>query len=95
MKPMSIVLTINLTLFLAISLFFFFVLNRPELIPLFTGFVTAFNFLGAGGFYLDRKRDIMWAFIVGVALSAIVTVIAFMIMLEWQDTIGVEEMYTS
>ena len=95
MKPVSIILTINITLFLAIGLFFFFVLNRPELIPLFTGFVTLFNILGVGGFYIDKKKDIMWAFVIGTALCAVVTTIAFLIMLEYQDTIGVEEMYTS
>lgn len=95
MKPVSIVFTINITLFLAISLFFFFVLNRPELIPLFTGFVTVFNLLGAGGFYIDKKKDIMWAFVIGTLFAAAVTVVAFLIMMEYQDTIGVEEMYTS
>lgn len=95
MKPLSIVLTINITLFLAISLFFFFVLNRPELIPLFTGFVTIFNILGIGGFYIDKKKDIMWAFVIGALVCAAVTVVAFLIMMEYQDTIGVEELYTS
>lgn len=95
MKPIHIVLTINLTLFLVIGLFFWFIVNRPELIPLFTGFQALFNLLGMGGFYLDRKRDIMIAFLIGTLLTAGVTIAGFVLVNKYKHLVGVEEMYTS
>ena len=95
MKPFSIVLTINITLFLVIGLFFYFVANRPELIPLFTGIQAAFNLLGAAGFWLDRKRDIMMAFVWGVAITVVVTVLGFYLMNKYKHLVGVEEGYTA
>ena len=95
MKPFSIVLTINLTLFAVIGLFFVFVANRPELIPLFTSIPAAFNFLGIGGFYVDRKKDIMWAFVWGALLTTVVSVVGFFVMREYKDLVPIEEGYTS
>lgn len=92
---MQILLTINLTLFAVIGLFFSVVINRPELIPLFTGFQALFNLLGTGGFYLDRKRDIMIAFLVGLIMTVVATIIGFVLVMQYKHLVGVEEMYTS
>ena len=91
MNPNQIVLSINLSLFAAIGLFFTFVLERPELIPLFTGFQAAFNLLGLVGFYLDKKRNIMMAFLWGFLLTAAVTVAGFLLVDEYQYLVGVDE----
>ncbi len=95
MKPFSIVLTINLTLFLVIGLFFVFVANRPELIPLFTSIQAVFNLLGLGGFYVDKKMDIMRAFLWGAVLTIIVSVAGFILMREFKHLVPVEEGWTS
>jgi hypothetical protein len=94
MKPAYIVLSINLALFAIWGLTFNFVINRPEMIPLFTSFQAALNLLGAGVFLLDRKKSIMWAFVIGFVLVAAVTVVGYLVLYEWVDTIGVEEGYT-
>lgn len=91
MNPNQIVLSINLTLFAAIGLFFTFVLKRPELIPLFTGFQAAFNLLGFIGFYLDKNKKIMMAFFWGLLLTAAVTVAGFVLVDEFQYLVGVDE----
>lgn len=95
MKPFSIVLTINITLFAVIGLFFVFVANRPELIPLFTSIQAAFNLLGFGGFYVDKKRDIMMAFMWGAVMTIVVSVVGFFVMREYKDLVPIEEGYTS
>ena len=91
MNPNQIIFSINIALFAAIGLFFTFVLERPELIPLFTGFQAAFNLLGMIGFYLDKKKKIMLAFLWGFLLTAAVTVAGFMLVDEFQYLVGVDE----
>ena len=91
MNPNQIILSINLALFAAIGLFFTFVLRRPELIPLFTGFQSAFNLLGLVGFYVDKKKKIMLAFLWGLILTVAVTVIGFILVDEYQYLVGVDE----
>lgn len=91
MNPNQILLSINLALFAVIGLFFGFVVGRPELIPLFTGFQAAFNVLGTVGFYLDRKKKIMYAFLIGALITIAVTVVGFVLVDEFQYLVGVEE----
>jgi len=91
MNPNQIVLSINLALFAVIGLFFGFVLGRPELIPLFTGFQAAFNVLGTVGFYIDKKKKIMIAFLIGAAITIAVTVAGFILVSEFQYLVGVDE----
>ncbi len=92
MNPNQIVLSINFALFAATGLFFTFVLRRPELIPLFTGFQSAFNLLGFVGFYVDKKKMIMRAFFWGLLLTAAVTVVGFILVDEFQYLVGVDEL---
>jgi hypothetical protein len=94
MKPITIVLTINLTVFAVLGLFFVVVVNRPELIPLFTSIQTAFNMLGMGVFYLDRKKELMIAFLVGFLLVLAVTVTGYVILRKYRHLIGLEENFT-
>lgn len=91
MNPNQIVLSINLALFAAIGLFFSFVLKRPELIPLFTGFQAAFNLLGFFGFYLDKNKKIMMAFLWGLLLTVAVTIVGFVLVNEFQYLVGIDE----
>lgn len=91
MNPNQIIFSINIALFAAIGLFFTFVLRRPELIPLFTGFQAAFNLLGFVGFYVDKKKKIMMAFLWGLILTAAVTVVGFILINEFQHLVGVDE----
>jgi hypothetical protein len=94
MKPIPIVLTINLAVFAVLGLFFVVVVNRPELIPLFTSIQTAFNLLGIGVFYQDRKMDIMKAFLFGFLLVFAVTVTGYILLRKYRHLIGLEENFT-
>ncbi len=91
MNPNQIVLNINCTLFIASGLFFSLVLGRPELIPLFSGFQSAFNLLGFVGFYVDKKREIMMAFFWGLLLMTVVTLAGFVLINHFQYLVGVDE----
>jgi hypothetical protein len=95
MKPISIILSINLALFAIWGLFFNLVVQRPELIPLFTSVQGAFNLLGAGVFYLDRKREIVRSFLIGFALVLVVTVGGYLVLRKYRHLIGVEERFTA
>lgn len=95
MKPISILLSINIALLAVWCLIFFFVAKRPEYIPLFTSFQTALNILGAGIFFLDRKRDIAIAFLVGALIAGISTGAGYYLLDKYGSEIRVEESYTS
>lgn len=95
MKPFTIVLSINLAFFAIFGLFFTLVVNRPELIPLFTSVQAAFNILGAGVFYLDRKKDFVRAFLFGALLVVAVTVGGYLILQKYRHLIGLEERFTA
>lgn len=94
MKPVYIVLCINLAIFAILGLTFTILKNRPELIPLFTSVQAAFNLLGMFIFILDRKKSLWVGFLVGFLMVTAVTVIGYLVLNEWIDTIGVEEGYT-
>lgn len=94
MKPISIVFSINISFFIIFGLMFTLVMNRPELIPLFTSFQAAINLLGVGVFFLDRKKDLGWAFVFGFALALVATLIGYYFLVAYVDTIGVEEGFT-
>ena len=70
------------------------VVNRPELIPLFTSLQAALNLLGAGGFFLDRKKALGWAFVIGFVLALAVTLVGYYFLLTYVDAIRVEEGFT-
>lgn len=95
MKPFSIVLSINLAFFAIWGVFFTLVVNRPELIPLFTSVQAIFNLLGAGVFYLDRKMDIMRAFLWGVLIVVVMTIVGYLVLIKFRDLIGLEENFTT
>jgi hypothetical protein len=95
MKPITIVLCINIAFFAIWALFFNLVVDRPELIPLFTSIQGAFNLLGAGVFFLDRKREIVKAFLIGVTMVAVVTVGGYLILNKYRYLIGFEENFTT
>lgn len=95
MKPLSIVFSINLAFFAILGLFFGIVVNRPELIPLFTSIQAVFNLLGAGVFYLDQKLEIVKAFLWGLLLVLVVTVGGYLLLRELRHLIGVEEGFTA
>jgi uncharacterized membrane protein YczE len=94
MKPVYIVLSINLAIFAILGLTFTVLKDRPELIPLFTSVQAAFNLLGMFIFILDKKKSLWVAFLVGVLMVAAATAIGYMVLFEWIDTIGFEEGYT-
>jgi hypothetical protein len=94
MKPFSIVLFINLSLVAVWGLVFAVLIDRPEIIPLMTSLQAALNFLGAGVFFLDRKKDIALAFVWGTLIVAALTVIGYAILLKYQDRIGLDENLT-
>lgn len=91
MKPFPIVLSINLALFAIWGLVFVLVVDRPEYIPLFLGFQAALNFLGAGIFLLDGKKNIMVAFLIGLALSGTASGVGFALLNKYQGLIRLEE----
>ncbi|HEX2899653.1 MAG TPA: hypothetical protein VHS96_08040 [Bacteroidia bacterium] len=95
MKPFSIVLTINIAFFAIWGLFFGLVVNRPELIPLFTSVQAAFNLLGAGVFFLDRKKEITRAFLMGLVMVVAVTIGGYLLLKKYRHLIGLEEGYTA
>ncbi len=95
MKPFSIVLSINLAFFAIWGLFFTVVENRPELIPLMTSIQAAFNLLLMAGFFLDRKKEIAMAFVWGLLMSIVITVIGYLVLIKFRDLIGVEENFTT
>ena len=95
MKPFSIALSINIAFFAIWGLFFTLGINRPELIPLMTSLQTAINVLFAVGFFVDRKKPIGMAFIWTACIAAAVTVVAYLVLIEFRDMIGVEENYTA
>ncbi|MFN8393622.1 MAG: hypothetical protein U0176_03010 [Bacteroidia bacterium] len=95
MSPFMIVMSINLAMFAIWGLFFVFVVNRPELIPLFTSIQAAFNLLGAGVFYLDRKNKIALSFLIGVALVVAVTIVGYLLLQKYRYLIGFEEGFTT
>jgi hypothetical protein len=95
MKPNTIVLSINLAFFAILGLFFVFIANRPELIPLFTSIQAIINLLGMGVFYLDRKKDIMRAFLWGLILVVLITVAGYLILQKYRHLIGLEEYFTT
>lgn len=95
MNPYMIVLSINLAFFAIWGLFFVFVVNRPELIPLFTSIQAVFNMLGAGVFFLDRKAVISRAFLVGLLMTIAVTIAGYMVLQKYRHLIGFEEDYTT
>jgi hypothetical protein len=95
MKPISIIFSINFALFAIWGLFFNLVVQRPELIPLFTSVQAAFNLLGAGVFYLDRKREIVRSFLMGFAFVLVITVGGYLLLRKYHHLIGVEERFTA
>lgn len=95
MSPFMIVLSINLAMFAIWGLFFVFLVNRPELIPLFTSIQAAFNLLGAGVFYLDRKKSIAQSFLFGVVLVVGVTIVGYLVLQKYRHLIGFEEGFTT
>lgn len=95
MKPIAIVLTINLSFYAIWGLFFAFLMNRPELIPLITSLQAAINVLCAGGFYVDRQKKISLAFAIGALLTIAVTVAGYFFLIKYRHLIGVEENYTA
>lgn len=95
MNPISIVFTINFT-FLAIwGLMFTQVFNRPELIPLFMAFQTAFNFFFLILFILDKKRNLVIAFVVGTVFMLVLSLIGFFVLDSLFQYIKADEMITS
>jgi hypothetical protein len=95
MKPFTIVLSINLAFFAIWGLFFSIVQNRPELIPLMTSLQAAFNLLFAAGFFLDRKKEIGKAFLWGLLMSIVITIVGYLVLIKFRDQIGVEENFTT
>lgn len=95
MKPISIVLSINIAVFAIWGLFFGLAVNRPELIPFFTSAQAVLNLLAAGISHLDRKAAIRNAFLIGLLIAVVVTVIGYLLLDKYQHLIGVEEGYTS
>lgn len=94
MKPVTIVLSINIAFFAIWGLFFGLMINRPELIPLFTSIQAAFNLLGAGVFFLDRKKEITRAFLIGLVVVIAVTAGGYLILNKYRHLIGLEEGFT-
>jgi hypothetical protein len=95
MKPISILLSINLA-FLAIwGLLFGLGINRPEYIPLMTSFQAALNVLGAGVFFLDKRKHIAVAFLVGAGICIAVTGVGYWALNKYGKNIRIEEQVTS
>lgn len=95
MKPISILLSINLAFFAIWGLLFGLGINRPEYIPLFTSFQAALNVLGAGVFFLDKRKQIGIAFLVGAGLCMLVTAGGYWALNKYGKNIQVEEQFTS
>jgi hypothetical protein len=95
MKPISILVSINLALFAIWGLLFGLGINRPEYIPLFTSFQCALNVLGAGVFFLDRRKQIAVAFLVGASMCVLVTAGGYWALNKYGKNIRLEEQVTS
>lgn len=94
MKPVSIILSINLAFLAVLGLLFVFVFNRPEMIPLFTSLQAAINLLGAGVFLLDRRKPIMWGFLINMVLLVALTLVGYYLISIYGPGIGVDEFHT-
>ena len=95
MNPISIVFTINLTFLVIWGLMFTQVFNRPELIPLFMAFQTAFNFFLLLIFILDKKRNLVIAFVIGTVFMLILSLLGFFVLDSLFEYIKADEMITS
>ena len=95
MKPISILLSINIAFFAIWGLFFGLGINRPEYIPLLTSFQAALNVLGAGVFFLDKRKHIAIACLVGAGLCILVTAGGYWAINKYSKNIRVEEQFTS